>query len=104
MSKKILFASFVGLSMVLAGTAQARDGKAVYNQTCVACHLAGASGAPKLGDKKAWAPRIDKGMDALMESALNGIEGTAMMPRGTCNDCSDAELQAAVEYMVEQAK
>ena len=50
-------------------------------------------------DAEAWAPRIDKGMETLMASTLNGI---GMMPaRGTCMDCSDEELQAAVDYMVQ---
>ena len=102
--KKIVFASVIGLSLAFAGTAQARSGQEVYNSTCIACHNAGVSGAPKFGDKKAWAPRIEKGMDAMMNSAMNGIEGTAMMPKGTCNDCSEEELRAAVEYMVENAK
>ena len=86
------------------GDGGGRSGKAVYNSTCVACHGTGASGAPKLGDKEAWAPRIEKGMDALMDSAMNGVPGTAMMAKGTCNDCSEEEMRAAVEYMVEQSK
>ncbi|HKJ76527.1 MAG TPA: c-type cytochrome [Gammaproteobacteria bacterium] len=87
-----------------AGGGDGRSGKQVYNSTCVACHGTGASGAPKLGEKKAWAPRIEKGMDALMESAMNGVPGTAMMAKGTCNDCTKQEMQAAVEYMVEQSQ
>ncbi|HEY9052247.1 MAG TPA: c-type cytochrome [Gammaproteobacteria bacterium] len=80
------------------------SGEAVYKKTCMACHLSGAAGAPKLGDKQAWKPRIEKGMDALMQSALNGVPGTSMMKRGTCLSCSDEDLRAAVEYMVEQSK
>lgn len=80
------------------------SGEAVYKKTCMACHASGAANAPKLGDKAAWQPRIEKGMDALMQSALNGIPGTAMMKRGNCNACSDAELKAAVEYMVAQSR
>ena len=75
------------------------SGEAVYNQFCFACHATGASDAPILADAEAWAPRIDKGMDTLMASTLNGI---GMMPaKGTCMNCSDDELQAAVDYMVE---
>lgn len=81
-----------------------RSGEQVYNTTCVACHGTGASGAPKLGDTEAWAPRIEKGMDALMDSAMNGIPDTAMMAKGTCNDCSEQEMRRAVEYMVEQSQ
>lgn len=81
----------------------ANDGEGVYKKSCFACHATGAAGAPKLGDKEAWAPRIAKGMDALMESALKGT-AKGMPPKGTCMTCSDAELKAAVEYMAGQSK
>ena len=79
-------------------------GKKIYDGACFVCHMAGVSGAPKLGDKAAWEKRIAKGMDALMQSSINGIAGTAMPPRGTCAACSDDDLKAAVEYMVSQAQ
>ena len=79
-------------------------GKKTYDTVCFVCHMAGVSNAPKLGDKAAWEPRIAKGMDALMQSSINGIPGTAMPPRGTCAACSDDDLKAAVEYMVSQAQ
>jgi cytochrome c5 len=78
------------------------SGEAVYNQFCFACHATGASDAPLFADAEAWEPRIAKGMDALMTSTLNGI---GMMPaKGTCMNCSDDELQAAVEHMVQAAQ
>jgi len=76
---------------------------AVYQKSCFACHATGAAGAPKLGDKAAWGPRIEKGIDALMTSAINGTP-KGMPPKGTCMACTDAELKSAVEYMVSQAK
>ena len=79
-------------------------GKKTYDTVCFVCHMAGVSNAPKLGDKAAWEPRIAKGMDALLQSSINGIPGTAMPPRGTCAACSDDDLKAAVEYMVSQAQ
>lgn len=82
-----------------AAAPAAVDGKAVYGKACIACHLAGVANAPKLGDTAAWAPRIAKGMDSLMASAINGIPGTAMPARGTCAACTDEELKAAVLYM-----
>lgn len=82
--------------------AGAQSGEQIYNQYCVACHAAGVANAPKLGDAEAWAGRIAKGMDALMASTLNGIN--AMPARGTCMSCSDADLQATVEYMVESSQ
>lgn len=80
----------------------ARSGEDVYNQSCVVCHGAGVAGAPIVGNTEAWAPRIGKGMDALMASATNGLN--AMPPRGTCMNCSDDELHAAVQFMVESSQ
>lgn len=80
----------------------ARSGEAVYNSVCVACHGTGAAGAPRVGDKAAWAPRIATGMDALLKTAINGRG--AMPPRGTCGNCSDEELKKAVEYMVSKSQ
>ncbi len=79
-----------------------RSGEDIFNTACTACHSTGAAGAPKLGDKEAWAPRIAAGMDALMDSAIHGKN--AMPPRGSCADCSDEELKHAVEYMVSKSQ
>ena len=76
------------------------DGQKTYQKSCQACHATGAAGAPKLGDKDAWAPRIAKGNDALLLSVKNGLK--AMPPKGTCMSCSEDELRAAMEYMVGQ--
>ena len=76
------------------------DGQKIYQTSCQACHATGAAGAPKLGDKDAWAPRIAKGNDALFSSVKNGLK--AMPPKGTCMSCSEDELRAAMEYMVGQ--
>lgn len=78
------------------------NGEDVYNQFCFACHATGASDAPILADVDAWAPRIAKGMDVLWESTLNGI---GMMPaKGTCMNCSDEELQAAVDFIIDASQ
>ncbi len=93
------------LLMGLAGfssTAGAADGKAVYNQTCMVCHAAGVANAPKLGDKAAWKDRIAKGMDTLYTHSLKGFN--AMPPKGGNMSLSDADVKAAVDYMVSQAK
>src|SRR5262249_42487782 len=78
------------------------DGKKVYDTTCMACHSTGAAGAPKFGDKAAWAPRIKTGIDALHASALKG-KG-AMPAKGGNTALSDAEVAAAVDYMVAAGK
>jgi len=101
--KKLMMVAVAGL-VGLSVNAQAVDGEAVYKKACFACHAAGVAGAPKFGDKALWAPRIAKGMDALYASALNGVPGTAMTPRGTCAACTDDELKAAVDHMVKAAQ
>lgn len=101
--KKILFTAASAALLLVSHTAAA-DGLATYKATCQSCHATGAAGAPKLGDKAAWAPRIAKGIDALLQSSIKGIPGTAMMPKGMCAACSDDDLKAAVEYMVSQSK
>lgn len=77
-----------------------RSGEQVYTAACNMCHGAGVAGAPIKGNADAWAPRIAKGKEVLYQSAINGLGG-AMPARGTCVDCSDEELKAAVEYMIE---
>jgi cytochrome c5 len=74
---------------------------ALYSQACAVCHTAGVAGAPKTGDKAAWAPRITQGVDALTASAIKG-KG-AMPPRGG-STASDADIKAVVQYMVNTAK
>lgn len=76
-------------------------GKAVYGTACFACHMTGAAGAPKLGDKAAWAPRIAQGMETLYASSING-KG-AMPPKGGRVDIPDADIKAAVAYMVSES-
>lgn len=85
-----------------APAADAGKGKQVFDSACMACHATGAAGAPKVGDKAAWAPRIAQGMDTLVNNSINGIR--AMPPKGTCMACSDDDLKAAVSYMVGESK
>jgi cytochrome c5 len=87
-----------------AASEQADAGEAVYKRACVGCHMTGAAGAPKVGDANAWESRIAKGNAALVQSAIAGVPGTAMMARGTCGTCSDDEIRAAVEYMIAQSR
>jgi cytochrome c5 len=84
------------------GATSTADGKAVYDRACIACHQGGVAGAPKFGDKAAWAPRIGGGMEALYASVLKG-KG-AMPPKGGQTALADAEVKAAVDYMVAAAK
>ena len=81
-------------------------GEDVYKQVCTMCHGAAVAGAPKTGDKAAWAPRIAQGMDTLHKHALEGFQGKAgyMPPKGGRADLSDQSIMNAVDYLVAQAK
>lgn len=84
-------------ALLLAGAVSADGIEDRYNKSCVFCHGSGAAGAPKTGDQAAWAPRMEKGMDTLVQNTRQGIG--AMPPRGMCADCSDEEFRALIEYM-----
>lgn len=88
-----------------AGTASLDSPEAVYDGACAACHGAGVAGAPKLGDTSAWGPRIDKGMETLVDHAINGFQGQAgyMPAKGGNPALSDDQVRSAVEYMVDQS-
>ena len=74
-------------------------GQATYEQYCVVCHRDGVAGAPKFHDAADWRPRLAKqNIDSLTATALKGLN--AMPAKGTCQECSDADLKAAIEYMV----
>lgn len=81
--------------------AAAGNGEALFKQVCFACHATGVAGAPKFGDKAAWQPRIAQGVATLYNSALHG-KG-AMPPKGG-SSAPDADVKAAVDYMVGAAK
>jgi cytochrome c5 len=80
----------------------AADGRKVYESTCIACHGIGVANAPKFGDKKAWAPHLMHGVEHLYENALKGMG--AMPPRGGNLTLSDADVKAAVDYMLKAVK
>ncbi len=82
--------------------AASANGEALYKQACMACHVAGVAGAPKFGDKAAWAPRLALGVDGLTASVIKG-KG-AMPPKGGAGAASDADIKAAVVYMVDAVK
>ena len=86
----------VGEVAVAAGGA-ARTADDIVAKHCGACHVAGVLGAPKVGDTAAWQARASNGLDGLLANAISGIN--AMPPKGTCADCSDDELRAAIQNM-----
>jgi cytochrome c5 len=74
-----------------------------YDQSCATCHNLGVAGAPIFAESSQWAPRIDKGMEALYNSGINGML-PAMPARGMCFNCSDDDIKALVDYMVDAAR
>jgi cytochrome c5 len=85
-----------------SGAALPTSGKDLFEQTCSACHGAGVAGAPKAGDKAAWAHHIAKGLPTLYQHALHGFTGsTGTMPaKGGATNVPDATVEQAVNYMV----
>jgi cytochrome c5 len=85
-----------------SGLAMPTSGKDLFEQTCSACHGAGIAGAPKAGDKAAWASHIAKGLPTLYNHALHGFTGTTgtMPAKGGRTDVPDAMVEQAVNYMV----
>lgn len=93
---------------LLAGCGRAPEedehpGKAVYLRHCFACHQAGLAGAPKFGDRDAWAPRIAQGAETMLENVVRGM-APGMPPRGACPSCDDEALEAAVDYLATNAR
>ena len=79
------------------------DAGQAYQTTCFACHGTGQAHAPLVGDIIEWEIRLDKGIDTLVQNTINGLNGI-MPARGLCTDCSNDQLRAIVEYMLEQSK
>ena len=85
----------------LAQVSDGFDAEAKYMASCFACHSTGAAGAPKVGAgmMSEWESRMDKGMDAVVANAINGVN--AMPAKGLCFDCNDDDIRALVTYMLE---
>lgn len=83
------------------GSSEARSGEQIYNTNCMACHTTGAAGAPKIGDAADWNARMEKGIDTVYSHAIDGFN--AMPPKGTCATCSDDEIKATVDYILENS-
>ena len=87
----------VAAPVAAAATAEPLSGQEVYERFCFACHATGVAEAPLLRDAEQWAPRLEKGMDELLRTSRTGLG--AMPPMGTCMDCSDDEMVAAIRYL-----
>ena len=82
----------------------ALSGSDVYGTFCRTCHDAGLNDAPKVGDAEAWAPRLAKGNEVLLQNTKDGFADGLMPAMGLCMACSDAELQAAIDFMTGDAE
>lgn len=91
----------VNVADASAGPHVDKSGEQVVKETCAACHASGALGAPKLGDKGAWGPRLPQGYDVLVKHAVEGIR--TMPARGGNAELTDTEVASAVAYMANQA-
>ena len=99
-NKRIAPIARVELTAAAPAAAGSRSGEQIYKAICGACHEAGVAGAPKTGDKAAWAPRVALGLDGLMKSAIAGKN--AMPPRGG-SDANDVELARAIVYIANKS-
>ncbi len=81
-------------------------GKQVFDAACAACHATGVAGAPKLGDQAAWSARIAQGEATLYKHAIEGFQGKTgfMPPKGGFAHLSEAEVKAAVDYMLSRVR
>ena len=101
--KKMFFALLSAAVLTGCGepgeVADAHPGESIYNRSCFSCHAGGVGGAPIPGDEEAWAPRVAKGMDALVASVREGMP-PGMPPMGLCTSCSDEDFALVIDYML----
>jgi cytochrome c5 len=95
-----------GRENTITAPANPEAGRSIYKQACATCHEEGIAGAPKMGDKEAWKPSLAKGMDELVRNSINGFQGNrgVMPPKGGAKSLTDAEVAAAVAWMVQQVQ
>ncbi len=99
-NKRIAPVARVELAAPVAAASGDRSGEQIYKAVCGACHEAGVAGAPKTGDKAAWAPRIALGLDGLLKSAIAGKN--AMPPKGG-SDANEIELARSIVYITNKS-
>ena len=91
-----------GQTLTLAQLTEGFDPARTYTQSCAACHNSGAAGAPRMGNAADWSARLEKGMDVLVEHTINGFNNV-MPPKGMCFTCSDDDLKALVQYILDES-
>ncbi len=102
----IMLSVLVGCSSGSSSVTATSSAEEIYVQNCVACHSGGfkgwMTGAPELGDKAVWEPLIAKGVDVMTTFSIKGVN--KMPAKGSCKTCSDQQIKATVQYMVEKSK
>jgi cytochrome c5 len=91
-----------GPTLTLAQLTEGFDPARTYTQSCAACHNSGAAGAPRMGNAADWSARLEKGFDVLVEHTINGFNNV-MPPKGMCFTCSDDDLKAMVQYILDES-
>jgi cytochrome c5 len=91
-----------GVTAMVSAGGTGRSGSDIYGTNCMACHTSGIAGAPMMGDAVAWAERLEQGIETVYANAINGIRGMPM--RGTCMDCSDDEVIAAIDHILDNSQ
>ena len=103
---RFTLATLLTLSVLTAPAFATDDGETVFKQACASCHTGGIggwmSGGPDIDDKQKWQPLLAKGVEALTFATINGIG--EMPPRGKCTTCTDEQIGAAVEYIVQEVQ
>lgn len=89
-------------TLTLAQISEGFDPQRTYTQSCGACHNSGAAGAPRFGNSEDWSARLEKGRDVLLENTINGYNNI-MPPKGMCFTCSNDELAAVLNYILENS-
>ena len=98
----VSMAGQVAATSLTSAAGAARSGSDIYATNCIACHSSGVAGAPILGDVADWTARLGKGLETVYTNAIAGIG--AMPARGTCMDCSDDEVKAAIDHILDNSK
>lgn len=90
-----------GGASIEVAAGEPRDPAEIYQTKCASCHNSGVGGAPKFGNAADWEPRAEKGMDVLFQNAWEGFN--AMPPRGICMDCTEQEMRATIEHILDES-
>ena len=103
---RVTVATLFTLLVMMTPPLAAEDGAKIFEESCASCHTGGFAGwwrdAPDINDKEAWAPLLVKGAEALTFATINGIG--EMPPNGRCETCTEEEIRAAVDYIVEKTR